>query len=103
MDEKPRKRSSGKVVCLVVLVVLLGVPVLYCLSSGPAAILVERGYVHGPDLDGFYGPLGDLIYWLDDQLPQDPETVGGPDEPVFGLYVRYIIWWHRITNTPYRG
>jgi len=55
MDES-RKKSAGPVVAAVLMVLLL-FPLLYVLSIGPAAWLVEREVVSGEKAELFYCPI----------------------------------------------
>lgn len=58
MDES-RTQYRG-CVPLIVIVVVLGLPLLYFLSSGPMFLLVEAGYLNGSIYQAIYSPLVNL-------------------------------------------
>lgn len=71
------KRSKGGatvplVFVAVSLVILL--PVLYVLSTGPAAWLESKGYVSRTSIEGFYSPVWSLCH----------------RSPAF---LHFIVWW----------
>lgn len=56
MPEKQNSRAAPLVACTMVALLLL--PVLYVLSIGPAAWLIEHGHVNEAAAQWFYTPLG---------------------------------------------
>ncbi len=64
---------------------LMGLPVCYVLSSGPAVVLYHRGVVSLDRLQTAYAPLD----WLDRQ---------GFREPLYA----YVQAWMTLTGTPRR-
>ena len=46
-------------------VAILAIPLIYVLSSGPADVLRQRGFISVPNFIAFYSPLG----WLSRHCP----------------------------------
>ncbi len=80
-DDAPEK--SGKT-WLYVVGILVSLPLLYVLSTGPMVVLVARKVVPEPVLETFYAPLG----WVAEHT--------GSDDLIEG----YIGAWLKLTGTP---
>lgn len=51
-----QQRSAAPVIIAVL--AILSLPVLYVLSTGPAVLLMERGYINPEWVDTVYHPIG---------------------------------------------
>lgn len=89
MENQPKRDGpNGSHVLTLVVCLLIALPVLYCLSVGPASVLVTRGALSQPTATTFYWPL---IQALEQS------------ESLKGVFVRYIMWCYAITGTPMEG
>jgi hypothetical protein len=81
MDDKPTKRGGGAAVVLVLIAVLIVLPMLYVLSTGPMVWMVHNGLISTslvPILSVIYAPLE----WVAHNVP-----VIGP------AIENYVSWW----------
>lgn len=88
MENQPKRdRPTGNYVLLIV-GVLIAIPLMYCLSIGPASVLVSRGAVSVEGATVFYSP----IVWAVEGSPFLQKA-----------YMPYVLWWHDITGTAIEG
>lgn len=80
-DEATSK--SGKT-WLYVVGMLVGLPLLYVLSVGPAVVLEKRGLISSTSLRYFFDPLAQLV-----------NTAGAGN-----AFFKYLDFWMTLTNTP---
>jgi hypothetical protein len=58
-DSRPTtKASASPLIAAAAILLLIGVPLLYLLSTGPAVWLVEHGYIDRNALEHIYAPIG---------------------------------------------
>jgi len=89
MNDKATKRGGGAVVVVALVAVLVVLPMLYVLSSGPVCAMVNKGWI-----DQSWEPVIETAYW---PLGWSAEHV-----PVFGLAVdSYVEWWSSPNQAVY--
>lgn len=88
MDEKPMKRGGGTAVVLVLVAVLVVLPMLYVLSTGPVVWMAHSGFISEsliPVIGVIYAPLE----WVAHNVP-----VVGP------ALDQYVEWWQPANSVP---
>lgn len=83
-ENLPHRRRSNSLAALLVVAVLM-LPVLYVFAIGPAIVLVRRGLLPEEPTAAVYAPIINLV--------REPGVTAD-------VLTQYIVWWHRITNTP---
>ena len=84
MDKERQSKRSGPWVALVALLGVMGLPVLYVLSLGPASWMYEEGYLSPgmkTALEYIYSPL----VWV----AENWDWAGG-------ILIAYVMWWAEL-------